>query len=52
MPIVPLRREEIPEIVERLGMDELAEWLVDERDVRFAEQVMNVLGRPKDDPVE
>ena len=33
-------------------MDEPAERLVDQRDVRFAEQVVDVLGRAQDDPVE
>ena len=45
-------REEVAQVVERLGVDEPAERLVDQGDVRFAEQMVDVLGRAQDDPVE
>ena len=45
-------REEVAKVVQRLRMDELAERLVDQGDVRFAEQMVDVLRRAKDDPVE
>ena len=38
--------------MKRLGVDELAERLVDQGDVRLAQQVMDVLGRAQHDPVE
>src|SRR5438067_8397915 len=44
--------KEVAEVVKRLGVDELAERLVDQGDVRLAQQVMDVLGRAQHDPVE
>ena len=45
-------REEIAQVVQRLRVDELAERLVDQGDVRLAEQMMDVFRRAQHDPVE
>ena len=42
----------IAQVVQRLALDELAERLLDQGDVRFAEQLVDILGGALDDPVE
>ena len=53
MPVVPLSREKrFRKSCSAWRVDELAERLVDQGDVGFAEQMVDVLRRPKDDPVK
>ena len=44
--------EQIAKVMERLGMDELAQRFVDQRDMGVAQQAVDVLGCAQDDPVE
>ena len=45
-------REKVAKVVQSLAVDEAAERLIDQRDVRFAEQPVHILGCAQDDPVE
>ena len=45
-------REKVAQIVQRLRVDEAPDRLLDQRDMRFAEELIDIFRRPADDPVE
>ena len=45
-------REQVAQVMQRLGLDEAAERLVDQGDVRLPEQMVDIFRRAQDDPVE